>query len=296
MRSAQESVHLVAASAGFVSFFLLWLATVWGLVLRNGWMLARLRHSTVYSIHMTLALFGLSLGVVHAAAQLAAPGGPVRLVDEFVPFINPTDPIGIGVGVIGLELLLAVTGSLVVQRLLGYSRWRAVHALAYAAFMLVAAHTLISGSDVGPVWVWGPVLACGLVTVVLWLTTTPYLDNVHRGLLARMTGAKAGPETTVNVDARKCARFGFCEHEAPDVFRLRGDGRLSYRASVPDEQTEAVLRAVEVCPARAIVLGQTPTTVLTPQPETPVEEPTGAGAVMTGGGTVTGLHRRRVPR
>jgi sulfoxide reductase heme-binding subunit YedZ len=67
----------------------------------------RLRHSTVYGIHHTVALLGLCLALVHALAQLAAPQGPVRLVDEVLPFLNPVDPLGIGVGVVGLEILLA---------------------------------------------------------------------------------------------------------------------------------------------------------------------------------------------
>src|SRR4029453_11050164 len=68
-------VHIIAASVGFVSFFLCWLATVWGPVLPNAWASPRLRHNTVYGIHHTVALLGLCLGVVHALAQLAAPSG-----------------------------------------------------------------------------------------------------------------------------------------------------------------------------------------------------------------------------
>ena len=66
----------------------------------------------------------------------------------------------------------------------------------------------------------------------------------------------------VNVDPSRCVRFGFCEHEAPEVFQLRGDGRLTYRPAVPDGQVEQVLRAARVCPARAIMLGRAATTMV----------------------------------
>lgn len=54
------------------------------------------------------------------------------------------------------------------------------------------------------------------------------------------------------------------EREAPEVFRLQTNGRLAYRAHVPADAADRVIRAVEVCPARAIGLRRLPTTVLTP--------------------------------
>jgi sulfoxide reductase heme-binding subunit YedZ len=278
VRTATESVHLVAATVGFTSFALLWLSIVWGLVLANGWTMTRMRHSTVVAIHHTVALLGLTLGLVHGLAQMAVPGGPVRWVDQVVPFLNPTDPVGLGLGVVAIELFLAVGLSALVQRRLGHARWRAVHRLTYAAFMLLVGHVLISGSDVRPPVVWVPVLAAWAVTLGLWASTTPWAERLRTrrarrpGEGGRVTAQRrgAGQEITVDVDSRLCGRFGFCEHEAPDVFQLRGDGRLVYRASVPTHEAGAVVRAVEVCPARAIVLGTAARTVTTPPAGTPL--------------------------
>lgn len=290
MRSAAESVHLIAATVGFLSFFLLWLAVAWGMILRNGWALTRIRHATIYGIHSTVSLLGLTLAAVHAFAQLAVPGGPIRLVHEVVPFIAPDDPVGIGVGVLSLELMVAAALSILIQKRLGYTRWRALHALTYVAFMLLVAHVLISGSDVGPSWVWGSVLGAWLVTVALWLSGTSLLQGMRQERAERVSARQRSQEITVNVDAQRCARFGFCEHEAPDVFRLRGDGRLSYRGTVPADSLEAAIRAVEVCPARAIALTAPPSSILTPRRPEPPDD----GAVD--GATVTGLHRERQAR
>jgi ferredoxin len=57
---------------------------------------------------------------------------------------------------------------------------------------------------------------------------------------------------TVEVNPNKCARFGFCEHEAPSVFYLESDGRFGYQAVVPVAQMEEVITAMDVCPRRAI--------------------------------------------
>ena len=113
-----------------------------------------------------------------------------------------------------------------------------------------------------------------------------------------MTDRPRSQAFTVNVDAMRCGRFGFCEHEAPEVFRLRSDGRLSYRGSVPMDQMANVMRAVEVCPARAIGLNQVPTKVFTPrQADTGVNPVSGpAGLIDTGRHRVIGLRERRPVR
>jgi DMSO/TMAO reductase YedYZ heme-binding membrane subunit len=103
----------------------------------------------IYGIHQTLTLFGLCLGLVHALASPAVPRGPVRVVDEWLPFTNPHDLMGIGIGVIALELFLALALSALVQGRLGYHRWRSLHRAAYVAFTLLTGHVLVSGSDVG---------------------------------------------------------------------------------------------------------------------------------------------------
>src|SRR3954463_8758426 len=91
-----QTVHAVAATVGFASWLLLWSALVLGLVVRNGWASTRWRHSSLEAAPRTLALLGPTVGGGPSGAQLAAPNGIVRLVDEVVPFANPADPVGVG--------------------------------------------------------------------------------------------------------------------------------------------------------------------------------------------------------
>lgn len=261
-----QTVHAVAATVGFTSWFLLWLSLVLGLAVRNGWAGTRVRHATIHAAHGTCALLGLTLGVVHGGAQLAAPNATVRLVDGVLPFVNPRDPVGVGAGTLSLELLLAAALSVPVRKRLGHSRWQAVHTLSYGAFLLLTAHVLISGSDVGSAWVWGVVLAGGLVVVVLRVSSTAVVSRARGRVLTRAADRGRAQTLAVDVDAARCQRFGFCAHEAPEVFRLQANGRLAYRAHVPADAADRVIRAVEVCPARAIGLRRLPTTVLTPDP------------------------------
>jgi ferredoxin len=266
LRTAQDSVHLVAATIGFVSYAALWAGTLWGTVLRSGWATSRLRHQTVYSVHMHVILLGLTLGIVHGIVQMAAPYGKVRAIDVVVPFINRADPIGVGLGVVALELMIATVLSVLIQRKLGYARWRALHSLGYLSFTMVAAHLLISGSEMYPAPVRTAVAGSWAVVVLAGVSTVAPVARMPRAVLDRLSPRRRAEEVTVAVDPGKCGSFGFCEQEAPGIFTLRSDQRLAYRSVVPSDQAEAAMRAAVVCPARAIKLGRLPATVVVSQP------------------------------
>jgi ferredoxin/DMSO/TMAO reductase YedYZ heme-binding membrane subunit len=287
--TAGEAVHIVGHTLGFGSYLLLWVTVMWGMMLGRGWAMTRFKHSQLYATHMTLALVAMTLAWGHAFGQLAVPGGPTFLVDEFIPFTNGRDPIGVGVGTVGIWIMTALLISMPLQRKLGYGRWRALHSLAYASFTLVAGHILLSGRHVGPWFVKIPVLAMWLSTVVLWLGVSKWSLDRKRNVADRVANRSRPQQAEVSVDANKCARFGFCEQEAPSIFELRGDGRLGYKTTIPPQDVEAVVRAVKVCPARAIKLNRVGSKVYVPQKQT--EEPDG-GREKQPLANVTGLHRR----
>jgi ferredoxin len=58
----------------------------------------------------------------------------------------------------------------------------------------------------------------------------------------------------VDIDRNHCHRFAICEQEAPEVFRLRADGRLEYRSRPGVEHRDAVRQAARVCPMQAITI------------------------------------------
>jgi ferredoxin len=170
------------------------------------------------------------------------------------------DPIGIGIGVLGIELLIALALSAGIQKMLGFHRWRALHAIAYAAYTLVTGHVLISGSEVEGWLMQSIVLVPWLIVIGLWLvggaggSGAPPAPEQARGEASGRSGRAIRPAATVQVNPTKCAKFGFCEQEAPELFNLRTDGQLAYRALVDDDHIENAERAVRACPARAIAM------------------------------------------
>jgi ferredoxin len=57
----------------------------------------------------------------------------------------------------------------------------------------------------------------------------------------------------IEIDDDLCQGHGVCESEAPRVFRVAKDGRLTVLQSTPDDADRpAVELAVRYCPTRAI--------------------------------------------
>jgi len=103
-----------------------------------------------------------------------------------------------------------------------------------------------------------------VVVVALRVGSSSTVQRARGRLLTRAVDRGRARTLAVDVDASRCQRFGFCEHEAPEIFKLESNGRLTYRAHVPADAAERVLSAIEVCPARAIALRRPATTVQTP--------------------------------
>ncbi|SHN21171.1 4Fe-4S domain-containing protein [Cryptosporangium aurantiacum] len=248
--AAAAAVHVVAAAVGFASTLALWLSILIGIVLGRSWSLPWIKHTSLKNLHMTFAIGGLALGIVHGLAQLAAPGTYVRWIDQIIPFINPTKPIGVGLGTLCLEMFLAIALSVPVQRKLGHANWRIVHSTAYMAYTVTVGHLIFTGSEVKG-WVTVVVVISWLITIALWFGTSGKFGK-QVGAAAMDIADKRASTTTVNVNPHTCARFGFCEHEAPEVFQLKGNGRLAYRTTVEPHEVDKVYSAIKICPARAI--------------------------------------------
>jgi ferredoxin len=61
----------------------------------------------------------------------------------------------------------------------------------------------------------------------------------------------------VAVDRNRCEGYGFCEEKAPEMFQLDEDGQLEVLSeSAPEDQLDAVRRAVRSCPVAALTLNK----------------------------------------
>jgi sulfoxide reductase heme-binding subunit YedZ len=123
------------------------LTVCFGILTTTGWARRSVKRPTLYGGHMMLAVITLTFGFLHGLAYAFQSSEHFTMVMVFIPLVQGGEP-EVAVGIIGLELGIAVAVSIWVQRRLGYRRWHVVHCGAYAAFALSLAHTIVTSPEV----------------------------------------------------------------------------------------------------------------------------------------------------
>ena len=173
-------VRQVAALSARLAYVLTCATLVWGVLVATGW-LHRLtgRHAT-RSSHLVLATLAIAFGALHAAAFVFLTGATqFSVVDLTVPFADGLARHA--AGIIGIELMLAIAVSMLVQRFLPYRRWLWLHRMAYPAVLLIIVHSLlgaIANGHIEQLWLGGlTVLTPTVVVAVLRFIPAKVLVN-----------------------------------------------------------------------------------------------------------------------
>jgi DMSO/TMAO reductase YedYZ heme-binding membrane subunit len=71
-------------------------------------------------------------------------------------------------GILGFYILAAVQITSLMMRKMKKNTWRRIHLLSYVQFVLVMAHTLTAGSDVGKAWYSGITVAIAMLGAAIF--------------------------------------------------------------------------------------------------------------------------------
>ena len=150
---------LVSRASGVVALVLVSLSVLLGLSMaacaipRPGW------KRTVVRLHEQVALAALAAVGLHGLSLLGdawlKPGVP----GITVPFALHYRPAFTGAGIVAGYLMVLVGPSFYLRRRIGAGRWRRLHRMSTAIWLLSVVHTLGAGSDATAVWLRGVVLA-----------------------------------------------------------------------------------------------------------------------------------------
>lgn len=246
-------VRDIAALSARFAYVTMCLTLVWGVLSATGWIRRVTGHEALRGGHVVLAVFSLATGVVHGLSYLFLDDDSFGVLALLIPFAGGGFARH-AVGVVGLELFLAVSVTAAVRRGAADPRGRRFHQAGYFAVGLLAIHSWLGASangNLATVWLGGiTVLTPAVVLTVL--RVLPPRALVLLGLLEGDTG-RAEP-VRISVDDKKCHRYAICQAEAPQVFQLQGDGQLRYLRKPGAKQVPLVQAAARACPMRAIRL------------------------------------------
>ena len=135
-----------ARGAGIVSLLLSTTVVCLGFATVVRWRAAGWPRFLTVELHRSLALLSMVFVGVHVATAILDPFTALGIPAAIVPLASTYRPIPVALGVISVDLLIAVIITSLLRDRIGFRAWRAVHWLAYAAWPLAVAHSLTAGT------------------------------------------------------------------------------------------------------------------------------------------------------
>lgn len=141
-----HSYWYLSRAAGFVAYFLLWGSMLWGLLLSTKIGQGRLRPPVLLDAHDFLSYLALGFTLFHGLVLMGDTYLSFPLTAVLVPFASGYEPLLVAAGQIGLWLSLIVGLSYLVRKQLGQRRWRQLHYLSFAAYLVALLHAAFLGT------------------------------------------------------------------------------------------------------------------------------------------------------
>jgi methionine sulfoxide reductase heme-binding subunit len=147
---ALDSVQMmwyITRSAGITAYLVLWLSVAWGLAVSSRILDTLLHRSFTYEYHQFLSLLSIGFIALHIVVLYFDRYLPYTITQVLVPFLSPYRPVWVGLGVIAFYLTLLVTVTFYMRSRIGMKAFRSIHLLSLVAYLGVAVHGLMSGTD-----------------------------------------------------------------------------------------------------------------------------------------------------
>lgn len=137
----------IVRAAGLTAFLLLAASMVWGVFLSSHIVKDWVPGPASMLLHATTSWLAVALSLAHMGLLLFDSYYTYTLSNLLVPFTGPYRPVAVGIGIIAFWLILAVTISFSMRKLIGRRAWLWLHYTSYVAFGMVAVHALMAGTD-----------------------------------------------------------------------------------------------------------------------------------------------------
>ncbi len=141
-----------ARAAGIVAYLLLTTVVLVGLTLSGRLNVPRWPRFAVTDVHR---FGGILVGVfvsIHVATIALDSYTPFSFTQLLVPFVSRYRPMWTGVGIVAVELLVAIAITNAVRARIPYRWWRRVHILTFAVWGAATVHGIGAGTDTPASW------------------------------------------------------------------------------------------------------------------------------------------------
>jgi methionine sulfoxide reductase heme-binding subunit len=166
---SSEVAWYAARAGGLVAYVVLTTGMVVGIALA-GHKVRRLPRFAVEDVHRFLGLLAGVFISIHIAGILLDTVVPFSLAQVLIPFTADYRPLTTGLGIVAMEVLVALALTNRFRRKLPHRVWRTLHGLNFVVWVLASAHGVLTGTDRDQVWVQAlyAVSAAAVVGALVW--------------------------------------------------------------------------------------------------------------------------------
>jgi sulfoxide reductase heme-binding subunit YedZ len=168
----------VTRAAGITAYLLLWLSTVWGLLLPSRLLDGKLHGAFTFEFHQFISLLAIAFTFAHVIVLMFDQYAPFSLAQVLFPFLSTYRPLWTGIGILVFYIVLLVSVTFYLRDRIGSKVFRSLHLLSFLAFIGAAVHGLMAGTDSPlPTVQW---MYTGTFLTVVFLTVYWVLGRVRK--------------------------------------------------------------------------------------------------------------------
>jgi sulfoxide reductase heme-binding subunit YedZ len=142
-----QAMWYITRSAGFASYLLLWFSTALGLAMPTKLFDKLLPRAFTYDFHQFISLLALGFIALHVGVLMVDRYLPYTLAQILIPFISPSRPVWVGMGVFSFYLTLLVTITFYLRSRIGMKTFKVIHYTSLLGYLGVVIHSFFSGTD-----------------------------------------------------------------------------------------------------------------------------------------------------
>ena len=178
-----------ARVTGIVSFFLLTLVVVHGLVMSSRAFVRAYPAAVALEVHQFLSWAAIATVVLHFGSFLFDRYLPMTITETLIPFLFQSAVLSrlgfdlgvtVALGIIAFYLMLVLTLTSTYRSKMPLKLWRAIHYTSFAAYPLFLAHGILSGSDSREWWAIALYGISGSVVLILIITRLVFRNRAVR--------------------------------------------------------------------------------------------------------------------
>jgi sulfoxide reductase heme-binding subunit YedZ len=174
----------------------------------------------INELHRSLSMMAMVFLALHITTTVVDTYAPTGWLSAIVPFASPYRRVGVAIGAVAFDLILAVWLSSLLKVRVKNQSWRLIHWFSWLAFLSAIAHAYLTGTDTKNGAGLAVVLSCaGLVlATALWRVVARPTRAAGRTALSPLAAVKnpSTREVAVNSkDARTSSTSAFPRSARP---------------------------------------------------------------------------------